>query len=149
MGIGQKKQDRRDYSSITFLMGKFYGAGSDSCESLPAPSGMLCFPAASLPPDFRLYPLFRQQHHNLVASGDEFRHGLRRQRLVADERQVIELLAEQIYILCVLMLQDILHQLVVRVSAPGSGRRTCRDRSCRPCCTSSSYPAFCGFPRRG
>lgn len=49
MGIGQKKQDRRDYSSITFLMGKFYGAGSDSCESLPAPPKFIYFPAASLP----------------------------------------------------------------------------------------------------
>ena len=48
MGIGQKKQDRRDYSSITFLMGKFYGAGSDSCESLPAPPKFILYFANSI-----------------------------------------------------------------------------------------------------
>ena len=52
----------------------------------------------------------RQQHHDLVAPGDELGHGFRLERRICKSSQVIELLCEHLRVLAVLVSKQVLHQ---------------------------------------
>ena len=60
--------------------------------------------------DMIILPLFRQEHHDIIAPCNELAHSLRLERCMLDHRQIIELLADHLGVLTILMLQHILYE---------------------------------------